>query len=155
MFKFKKKKHKYLLSESKAKTQEFDRPSQLQFFTGMGGTRNTGFHLPEVLKQFINDLDDIVEEFIEKTNPDEYNSGKFMDDYIDNIIDLAQKDLQRQKIEHLNVIYSIRSIEESWLLNYQEEEKQIRKCLEGIDDRIKEDEDYEGKQRKVYTGSFA
>lgn len=155
MFKWKKGKYKYLVQESRTKTQEFDKPTELRFFTNMGGMRCCDFIMPEILKRFIEDFDGIVDELIKTNHLDEFNSGAFLDEYIENIISLSRRDIQKQYIEHVNVIYSIRSIEQGYLLNFQEEEKQIRKYLEDSKSDNEEDERYEKKQLQIYAGSVA
>lgn len=154
MYKFKRK-QKYLIPKSKTVTQEFDKPSQLQFFSWMGGTRPVAYAMPEVLEQFLKDFENIVDEFIRVGNPDEYNKGSFMDEQIETIIRLARKDLQRQRIEHTNVIYSIRSIEQSSLCELAYEKMQIEKSIEEDQcDKMKEDVKYE-KNLQIYAGNVA
>lgn len=154
MFKFKRK-LKHLTKESREKTQEFDVPSQLQFFTPMGGCRNIQFYKPEILVQFLKEFDQIVERFLVEGKVDEYNSGAFLDDYIDEIIELAKKDLQHQNIEHRNVIYSIKSIEQGYLLNYTKEEEEIIKYMEECNSNHEEEKEDEKKALQIYPGNVA
>lgn len=154
MFKLRRK-LKHLAKESREKTQEYDVPSQLQFFTPMGGCRNVQFHTPHVLAQFIKEFDQIVEQFLEEGNMDEYNSGAFLDSYIKTIIDMAKRDLLHQYIEHRNVIYSIKSIEQGYLLNYMKEEEEIKGYLQQYNLKNKEEEENEKKSLQIYSGNVA
>lgn len=128
MFGFKKK-QKWLLSDSKKKSLEYDVPSQLRYWTPMGGCRQLEFIPHKSFVHLVENMDSIIDKFMNEVTLDEFNSGTFMDEYIDLIVDLAKKDYQKQAIEHAYVIKSIKQIERGYLLGYKSELKQLEKFL--------------------------
>lgn len=133
MFKLKKKRH-WLTANEKMKTQEYDRPGRLEFWTSRGGVRPVDYVLPAVVENLINNIEKETDEFLRSAKVDEYNNGSFFDEYIEAIIELGQNNLDKQFAEHEHIIEGIRSIEEGYLLNYEHQQKEIQKWMDDTKD---------------------
>ena len=120
---------KQMINSLKRKTQEYDLPTQLQFFSTMGGCRQISYVVPEVMQNLILNIDKTIAQIADKVTLDEFNKGSFLDEYIDNISALAKNDIINQSIEHSNVIESIKEIEKGYLLDYRLEQNMLEKHI--------------------------
>lgn len=151
---WKNRKNKRMISNSKRKTQEYDTPTQLCFFSEMGGCRQISYVLPEVMKNLITNIDKTVDQMLNNVSLDEFNTGNFMDDYINGIAALAKNDIITQSIEHAHVIESIKEIEQGYLLAYRAEQDMIKGYISGdvMEVFIKEAGDNEKEENNIDGG---
>lgn len=79
---------------------------------------------PEIIGRFLIEGEKIWGKKIPKMKLDQFNSG-FLDEYINQIIELALSDIERQRIKHKNVLTDIRIGQESRIQVLKNELEQI------------------------------
>ena len=86
------------------------------------------YHEPTVISGFLKSGDRIIAKMIKEMKVDQFNDG-FLDQYINNLIDVAISDLNNQRIFHLKAIEDIRFGQQSKLNMYKAELDKIENEL--------------------------
>lgn len=102
----------------------------IEYHTAAGGLSPGDYVIPGVVLELVDNIDEIVDKFFENAVIDELNSGTFLDDYIDNIIELGKNHLEQQALEHKYMIEGIQSVERGELLSCLSEQREINKRIE-------------------------
>ena len=75
---------------------------------------------PQIISDFLKHGTEIVEKKIKSMKLDEFNAS-FLDDYIDNIIDVGLANVENQRIIHLRILNDIRVGQSSYLMQYKKD----------------------------------
>ena len=142
-FKNRKLKKRLFKENSKVFSEDFDASSRMPYLTDLGGASPVDYkiwegigYLPKLAAQMADDI-------LSNVEPDQFNDGSFLDEYIDRYIGLARNDLERQRIHHGHVIEGLKMIEESRMIYDAQLQELLEKELKAYQDD--KEEGYEDK----------
>lgn len=106
-------------------------PKRTEYRISMGGMKPDPYVMPEVVIELGENIDQMIDEFLEHANIDELNSGAFLDEYIDHVIELGRNQLKQQSYEHQHMIEGIQSARRGELLLCMSQQREVMKEIEG------------------------
>ena len=89
------------------KNKDTEKKNARFYLNEISGWRPVDYHDPECIKKMLEKGDQLIAEKVQTMKLDEYNMS-FLDEYIDDIVDIALKDIEEQRIRHERVLQEIR-----------------------------------------------
>lgn len=144
-----------LWQRGKERSRSSTMSENLAYFTPMGGLKPDAYVMPKAVMELVDNIDEIVDKFFENAIIDELNSGAFLDEYIDHIIELGRIALKQQALEHQHMIEGIQSIERGVLLQNLSQQREIQKKLEDVKGNQEVEKENEKTSRCIYKEIIA
>lgn len=101
----------------------------------LSGYYQVDYDTPNEIKNFLKNGSKFVEEKIRAMRPDSFNAS-FLDRYIDDLIELAKADIERQRVSHERAILDIKTGQITQLKIYKKELEKINQEIEGLNEEV-------------------
>lgn len=150
------KKNFWFTKKQKKKAKNYWVPESIKYRTSMGGGKPDPYVMPEMVIELGENIEEMIDEFLENADINELNSGAFLDEYIDHVVELGRNHLKQQAYEHQHMIEAIQSVERGELLACMSQQREIRKEIDGDITTVKEEtENEEIPKKHIYKEIIA